>query len=76
MPSYTEDGHVGPSVERVSVVVEDFVVGQERRSESLEIQQRKTLKDASEKQVTGSGHGYHLLEFSPGSFVPCPSDSR
>jgi hypothetical protein len=51
VPSFSEDGKLGPLVDRVAVVVKDFVVGQDKKSESWELQQKETIKKPTSAQI-------------------------
>ncbi len=52
-PCFNEDGTKGPLVDRVAVNIEDFIVGQERRSEELELEERDHYRRPSSAQVGG-----------------------
>ena len=42
--SLNEDGTDGPLVDRLSVPIEDFIVGQDRKSEELKLAEENRLK--------------------------------
>ena len=46
-----EDGSDGPVVDRVSVLIKDFVVGQERRSEEFVAEEKEQFKKATAGQI-------------------------
>ena len=72
MNLYAKDGRSGPVVDRISVVTKEVVVGQERRGEEWDFQEKQVIKNPTEAQASRNQLMSEALTYKHGCFEsPC-----
>ena len=72
MNLYAKDGRSGPVVDRISVVTKGYIIGQERRSEEWDFQEKQVIKNPTEAQASRNQLMSEALTYKHGCFEsPC-----